>query len=140
MTHLLKNAYIVCLLMLTSIIAQANDVHDIDNQELKNLIQRGVPLVDVRSKSEWKKTGVIDGSHLIMFFDDQGIYNLSSWLEEIEAVADKNEPLALICHSGGRTKQLANYLVNIAGYNEVYNVEKGIVDWIEQDNPVKPIQ
>lgn len=115
--------------------AYANEVQNIDNKELKQLIEQNVAVVDVRTTTEWKKTGVIEGSHLIMFYDEKGKYDLNAWLGEVANIAKKDEPLVLICHSGGRTKQLANYLAKERGYEKVYNVKKGIVHWIKKDNP-----
>ena len=43
-------------------------------------MQQGVEVIDVRTTSEWKKTGVVEGSHLIMFYDEKGKYDLNSWL------------------------------------------------------------
>ena len=75
-----------------------------------------------------------------MFFDEKGIYDLNAWLEQVSKVAGKNEPIILICHSGSRSKQLANYLVNVVGYENVYNVKCGIHYWIKQNNNVVVFQ
>lgn len=139
MNYLLKSFFLITLLIAASS-APANGVSDIDNQGLNEHMQQGVPVIDVRTTSEWKKTGIVEGSHLMMFFDEKGKYDLNAWLAELSNVVKKNEPLILICHSGGRSKQLANYLVNVAGYSEVYNVKKGIVDWMKQENPTTPVQ
>ena len=61
---------------------------------------------------------------------------LNSWLAKVANVAEKDKPVILICHSGGRSKQLANYLTKVVGYKSVYNVKKGIVYWIKKNNPV----
>jgi rhodanese-related sulfurtransferase len=71
-----------------------------------------------------------------MFYDDRGKYDLNAWLEGVAEIASKEEPLILICHSGGRTKQLGKYLANVAGYQEVYNVKRGIAYWIKKNNSV----
>jgi len=126
--------------MLVAAGVHANGVQDIGNQELKLHMQSGIPVVDVRTTAEWGKTGIVEGSHLMMFFDEKGKYDLNTWLDELSKVAEKNDPLILICHSGGRSKQLANYLVNVVGYSEVYNVKKGIVGWMKNDNPTLPVK
>ncbi|MFK7816049.1 MAG: rhodanese-like domain-containing protein [Gammaproteobacteria bacterium] len=129
-----------CLILFFTGFAYASGVQNIDNKELKQLMEQNVTVVDVRTTTEWKKTGVIEGSHLIMFYDEKGKYDLDAWLGEVASVAKKDEPLVLICHSGGRTKQLANYLAKERGYEKVYNVKKGIVHWIKKDNPTVSIQ
>jgi len=114
----------------------AAGVKHIDNEELKKLIEQGAPVIDVRATSEWEKTGVIEDSHLLMFYDEDGKYELDTWLSDVAEISNKEEPVILICHSGVRSKQLAKYLNKVAGYNQVYNVKRGIVGWIKKDNPV----
>jgi len=36
--------------------------------------------VDVREEFEWIKTGIIEGSHLITFFDSAGNYDVTKWM------------------------------------------------------------
>ena len=110
------------------------EVIHIDNVELKELINQDIPLVDVRATSEWKQTGVIQGSYLMMFYDEQGKYDLEKWLNELSIVANKDKPVILICLTGSRSKQLAKYLTKVVGYKEVYNVRRGIAHWIKTDN------
>ncbi len=136
MKSCLRKSFLICILLFSSIVVFANDVQHISNQDLKLHLQQGVPIIDVRTTSEWNKTGVVEGSHLIMFYDEQGKYDLNAWLAKVASVADKNKPVILICHSGGRSKQLANYLTKVVGYESVYNVKKGIVYWIKKNNPV----
>jgi len=123
---------------LYSVAACANEVRDISNQDLESLMQQGIAVIDVRTTSEWIKTGIIKDSHLIMFYDEKGKYDLDAWLADVANVAKKDDPLILICHSGGRSKQLANYLTKQLDYKEVYNVKRGIVHWIKKDNATEP--
>ena len=137
----MKNLLTFFLIFLISPIVIANEVTHIGNQELKDLIQRGVSVIDVRTVSEWQKTGVIEGSHLIMFYDETGKYDLNAWLSEVARVANKDEAVILICHSGSRSKQLAKHLVKVVGYKEVYNVKRGILHWVRKKHSVvAPIQ
>jgi len=114
--------------------SHAAEVAHINNAELQYFIDKEVPIIDVRTTSEWKETGVVEGSHLIMFYDDKGKYDLETWLDKVSMVANKDESVILICDSGGRSKQLARYLAEVAGYKDVYNVKKGIMYWIKQNN------
>ena len=131
----MKNFSITFVFLLFSVCTFAAEVTQIDNGQLQELLDKDVPLVDVRATSEWQETGVIPGSHLMMFYDEKGNYNLNSWLSELSAVASKDKPLVLICHSGGRSEQLAKYLTKVVGYKEVYNVKHGIAHWIKNNNP-----
>lgn len=132
----MKHLFAILIIFLISPISIANEVTHIGNQELKDLMQREVAVIDVRTVSEWKKTGVIEGSHLIMFYDESGKYDLNTWLNDVAKVANKGDALVLICHSGSRSKQLAKYLASVAGYEQVFNVKRGIAHWIKKKNSV----
>jgi len=110
MKHVKKLSILFFVFFTYACNSDASGVQHINNETLKQLVQNDVPLVDVRTTTEWKKTGVVEGSHLLMFYDEQGKYNLNKWLADISAIASKDQPLILICHSGGRSKELANYL------------------------------
>jgi len=111
-------------------------VANIDNAELEKLISEGVPVIDIRRAEEWQQTGVVKGSHLITFFDKRGNYNVPAWLEKLAPIADKNQPFILICRTGNRTGTLSNFLDKKLGYTKVYNVRRGITDWIAKGKPV----
>ena len=138
-SHISK-VLVICLLFLFASSSFARDVNDVGNQELKRLMQHGIAVIDVRTTSEWKKTGVLESSHLLMFYDEKGKYDMDAWLAEVTNVANKDEPVILICHSGNRSKKLANYLVKEIGYEAVYNVKQGIVSWIKEKNFVVPLK
>ena len=130
----MKKLLTLSVIFLLAYSSHAAEVAHIDNVELQNAIDKEVPIIDVRTTVEWKETGVIKGSHLIMFYDERGKYDLEAWLNKVSMVANKDEPVILICHSGGRSKQLSKYLTDVAGYKDVYNVKKGIIYWIERNN------
>jgi rhodanese-related sulfurtransferase len=114
-------------------------VSNIDNDELKRLIAQDVPVIDVRRPEEWAQTGVVDGSHLLTFFDKQGRYDLDKWIAEFSRIAGPDDPFVLICRTGNRTGTISKFLHQQLGYQKVNNVGKGITHWIRQGNPtVKP--
>jgi len=112
------------------------DKIDIDNKELKALMEQGVPVIDLRRAEEWNKTGVIDGSHLMTFFDKAGRYDAEKWMNALSSKINVNEPLILICHSGVRTNIVGKWLSEHVG--TVYNVEEGIVSWLKEGNGTVP--
>ena len=132
----MKKYFIYLVLLILTGALCANEIHDINNQELKELMQKNVAVIDVRASSEWHETGIIENSHLVMFYDEKGRFDLNTWLADIAKIADINEPLVLICHSGSRSKQLARYLTKVVGYENVYNVRRGIAYWIKKNNEV----
>lgn len=114
------------------------EVIDIDNAQLQQLVQKGVPLIDIRLQSEWEDTGIVAGSRLITFFDERGRYDAPAWLDKVKAVAAPNEPVIVICRTGNRTKPVSQFLSQQAGYATVYNVKNGIKGWIGASGPVVP--
>lgn len=112
------------------------EVSNIGDAELAKLINEGVPVIDIRRVEEWQQTGVVKDSHLITFFDKKGNYDVQTWLEKLAPIASTDEPFILICRTGNRTGTVGNFLDKRLGYSKVYNVEKGITDWIAKGKPV----
>ena len=111
----------------------------LDNNQLKALVQQGVPLYDVRRPEEWRETGVVDGSRLLTFVDARG-RPLPDFFSRFTAAVGKNDPVILICRTGNRTDVLARHLMEEMGYTRVYNVEHGISRWIRDKQPVARIE
>ena len=130
----MKKILVISILFFVNL-SHAAEVSHIGNKTLQNLIELEVPVIDVRTTSEWQETGVIKGSYLMMFFDERGQYNLDQWLEKLSTIAKKKDPVILICLTGSRSNQLANYLTKIVGYENVYNVKRGIAYWMKQNYP-----
>ncbi|MEM7292617.1 MAG: rhodanese-like domain-containing protein [Pseudomonadota bacterium] len=102
---------------------------NIDNDQLRSLLDAGTPIVDVRTSDEWRETGVISDSHLLTFFDGLGRFDAEAWYAQFEKVAGPETPVILICHSGTRSKVIGFWLSQSLEYHTVYNVSRGIVDW-----------
>ncbi len=111
------------------------DVLHVDGAELQRLMARGVPVVDIRRPDEWSRTGVIEGSHLLTFFDAAGRYDLRAWMSKLAFVAARERPVAILCHSGGRSRAVSRFLDREAGYRRVYDVRGGIAAWIAESRP-----
>lgn len=110
------------------------EVIDVGNTELQELMRDGVPVVDVRTPGEWQQTGIIEGSHRLMFFDETGRYDVQAWLDQLGEIAGPDNPVALVCAVGGRTMAISQFLSGQAGYTKVYNVAGGIKSWMEDGN------
>ena len=113
-----------------------SDVIEIGNIELKSLLQKKIPLIDIRRKDEWKSTGIVENSILMTFFDKNGKANTNEWLKELNKIANKNEPVILICRTGRRTGIISKFLSEKVGYRLIYDVTDGITDWIKKGNTV----
>jgi len=110
--------------------------NNLDNKQLKTMLEQNVPIYDVRRLDEWKQTGVIEGSQLLTFVDAGGQVK-SDFLARFTAAVGKNDPVILICRTGNRTSQLARHLVEKMGFTQVYNVRNGITQWIREEQPIK---
>jgi len=86
----------------------SNEVHIFPTKEM---IESGVmKIIDIRTESEWRQTGIVPGSKCITFFDNLGRYDIDKFLEEY--------------HTGSRTRMVTNFL-RPQGYN-VVNLDGGI--------------
>ena len=118
--------FIVCLLMTKFAFA---DVVDINNNQILELSNTNIPIVDIRSKTEWDQTGVIPNSILLTFFDKEGNYDLNEWYEKLLLEIDEGEPIILMCRSGNRSRIIAD-MMDKEFDNVVYNAKRGIMSWI----------
>ncbi|MDC0498823.1 rhodanese-like domain-containing protein, partial [Alphaproteobacteria bacterium] len=98
---------IVCLLTVKFALA---DVVDVNNEQILELSKTNIPIVDVRSSSEWDQTGVIPTSILLTFFDKEGNYDLDEWYKKLLLEVAKGQPLILICRSGNRSRIIAEMM------------------------------
>jgi rhodanese-related sulfurtransferase len=128
----------LCLLLLP--LAALGNVTDIDSAELARLQAAGVPVVDIRTPGEWKETGVVPGSHPLMFFDEKGNYDAAAFVSRLNAIAKPGDPVIVICRSGNRTREVSRFLSQKAGYTTVYNAKDGILAWVKEKRPVAPMK
>lgn len=134
---MIKQTLVTALLCLAALGARA-DVVNIDSAELARLSASGVAVVDIRTAPEWKETGVIPGSRLMTFFDENGKANPPVWLAQLKAVAKPDQPVILICRSGNRTRAATQFLAQQAGYKTVYNASGGMNAWTREGRSVVP--
>ncbi len=113
--------------------------NNLENEELKIMLQQGIPVYDIRRPEEWRETGVIKNSNLLTFVDQSGRVK-PGFLEKFTASVGKNDPVILICRTGNRTDALARHLVEKMGYTQVYNVRYGITDWIRNNQKVVAVR
>lgn len=103
------------------------------------LINSNIPIVDIRTPTEWKETGLLKGSIPIMLFDEKGNYDLKDFLDKLNRAVDTKKPFAIICRVGSRTKILAQFLSQKLNYN-VINLKNGIVYAKYMKLPILPYQ
>ena len=128
--------------IITLLLSFAASVHaqviNIDNAELARLSASGAAVIDIRTTPDWKETGVIAGSKLLTFFDEKGQSDPAHWLGQLKSLTKPGQPVILICRSGNRSRTVAQFMLQQAGYKTVYNVTSGINVWSREGRPVVP--
>lgn len=92
-------------------------VTEVGNAELSKLQADGVPIVDVRTPSEFSASHIPGSVNVPM---DQ--------LDAASATWNPNEPILLYCATGARSSNAAE-LLKARGFSKVYNLTAGIVAW-----------
>jgi rhodanese-related sulfurtransferase len=87
-------------------------------------------IVDVREPEEWAETDVPEGAVLIPLGD------LESQAAS-KLAADR--PVYVICRSGNRSRTASDILVGL-GFTKVYNVDGGVIAWLDAGLPVETYQ
>jgi len=105
------------------------EIKTINVHELKNKMDRdnNLHLIDVRELEEWQEVR-IPGAHHIP--KDDILLHIESH------ISDKSLPIYLYCRGGVRSLYAAQCLLNL-GYNEVYSVDGGIMEWAMFGYPVE---
>ena len=105
---------------------QENKVPEITVQELKAKMDNGgINVLDVREPYEYEIANI--GAPLIP------LNELPQRYEEL----DREQPLAIHCRSGARSANAVK-LLQERGFENVYNVEGGILAWSEEIDPSLP--
>lgn len=97
-------------------------------KELKEKLDKGedLLLIDCREQAEW------DEAHI----EQAHLHPLSTFEEEIEKLegTDTNKLIVCQCRSGKRSLSAASELQG-EGYENIFNLEGGILAWIEEGYP-----
>ena len=105
------------------------------NQEIKNICptttakkeKEGALVVDVREENEVKE----------LSYDVQNLLHIPlSEFEDRYSEVPKDKSVIMACKGGGRSLKAAYFLQN-KGYNDVMNLDGGILKWAEKKFPVK---
>jgi len=134
------NKMIISFLLLLATSPIQAEVTNLSNQQLMKMIENGTPIIDIRRAEEWKDTGIIKGSHLITFFDEQGNYDLQNWTEKLSKIAGPDQPFILICRSGNRTGKVGHHLDRKLNYSRVHHLAHGIKNWMREGHSTSKIK
>ncbi len=100
-------------------------------EQAKQWIDAGVQLVDVRTPAEWDE-GVIEGARRINWKDED-------FAKQARDQLDPKRPVLVYCRSGGRSAGAAKALRQM-GFEQVLNLEGGMIAWGKADEPKVLVQ
>lgn len=83
-------------------------------------------IVDIRTPQEFAE-GYIEGAININLFD-------KNFLDQM-AQFDKSKPIFIYCRSGNRTSSASKKLSEL-GFQQVYDLQGGIINWSRNNQPI----
>ncbi len=103
---------------------------DLNSDEFESAIEATQDriVLDVRTDMELEKSGKIPGAVQLDFFGDD-------FANEV-AKLDRNTPVYVYCHSGGRSAQAAEQMKEM-GFAYVYNLADGYGRWMSAGKPME---
>jgi len=109
------------LLFIVSLAAgQDANVNQLHSSTLNSILENDrVTLIDVRTPSEFSNGHIEDAGQLNYYALD---------FKKKLLLLPKEKPVYLYCNTGYRSQKAAEFLIK-NGYNQVYNLERGIMEW-----------
>ena len=132
--------YIALLALFLCVSVAQAELEHITVQQLSVLMKQGVTIIDIRTPEELQQTGIIDGSHPIMFFDQKGKPHIEQWMQKTDDLIDPEQAVILICRSGNRTTSVGTFLSNQLGFKKVYSVKGGIKSWLKAGHKTQRVE
>ena len=119
----------------TSIVT-ADELVNLSAKQLTELQKNQNALViNIRTEKEWESTGTIPGSHKLQFFSPIGKYDIDKWMADLNQLkSDVDQPIILVCRSGGRSGKLGNMLVKKLKLKNIHHLSSGMSSWVRAGN------
>ena len=117
--------------------------NEIDAKSAYSLAQSGqLIIIDIRRPSEWRRTGIPDGSTPISL-QHLSRKVRSEFFGDVLAVVqgDKSQSIGLICASGGRSAWALELLEEV-GFSSVHDISEGMLGnanapgWLARNLPI----
>ncbi len=117
----------------------SSEVVGLDPDGLDKMTSQGAVVIDIRTPAEWENTGVIPASQPLMFYDEDGNSDSEKWLKQLTKLKNNpDQPVVLVCHSGGRSSKVGEFLDKQIGMKNIHHLEGGISGWKKAGKPTKP--
>lgn len=98
----------------------------VQTEELsKEFLNKQIPIIDIRTKEDWKTTAVLKDSILMTFFKHDGRFDKRFFIRNLNAIVDKNSQFAILSRTGDKSEKVARILKS-EGYENVINLKGGI--------------
>ncbi|MBE0469503.1 MAG: rhodanese-like domain-containing protein [Methyloprofundus sp.] len=125
-------------LLFTTKILCAAELINLSANDLSNELHSNALVIDIRTPEEWQQTGVIPGSHPIMFFDKNGKSDAEQWLTAVKQLqTSPDQEIILVCRSGGRSGKVGHYLTDQLNMSHVSHLASGISSWLKEKRPTQ---
>ena len=115
-----------CLLIIVMLLIAINDfgqsaiINQLNSSDLSRITDnRKVNLIDVRTHGEYANGHIAGAGQLNYYALD---------FKKKLLLLQKDQPIYLYCNTGYRSQRAAEFLAK-NGYEEVYNLEQGIMEW-----------
>lgn len=93
MKTILASVIILISLFLTFQDFEDKEVN-IHNEQLSNkFLSKNIPIIDIRTKDEWKDTGIVKNSTLLTFYNKDKSFDSDKFLSKIDELFDKKANL-----------------------------------------------
>jgi len=123
----MKKIVLGLLLLGTSLFAELQNVW-----VTPKFLEKNIKIIDIRTPAEWKETGIVKGAYTVMFFNEQGKFNVPKFLEKLNKIVKKDEPFALICRTGSRTTEVSKFLSSSKLGYKVINLKGGMMKLMQE--------
>lgn len=119
--------FVIPMFFFFSACNQNKNYKEVNSQQFQELLasDNGI-LIDVRTESEFNNGHIANAGNLDIY---------SSGINQSLLLLPKDQPIYLYCLSGNRSAAAAKILVD-NGYKNVYNLQKGMMEWNIQNLPV----
>jgi rhodanese-related sulfurtransferase len=106
---------------------QKKSFTDVNSVQFEKLVTTGKGiLLDVRTENEFKNGHIANAGQLNFYASD---------FRSRLLLLPKDQPIYIYCLTGSRSRSAAQLLVQ-NGYTNVYNLQRGIMEWNQQSLPV----
>jgi len=128
----------ILLAFLISPLINAAELTNLSPKDIQNKTTKNALIIDIRTPSEWQKTGLIPNSQPLTFFDKNGNYNTKKWLSEVKKLqSSPNQAIILVCQSGNRSGRVGHFLAEKLNMPHIYHLSTGISSWVKEQLPTK---